>query len=105
MSVPCLPVIQARALLLSFTKFGLIAPGQIWKSSDFIVSPHAGDCIGPPTSIGNGVTLDATPRTPRWLRDSDGWYGVGYHAGMPGGLSGSYAETLPKAAARAAELG
>jgi hypothetical protein len=45
------------------------------------------------------------PPTPQWLRDSDGWFGVGYHAGFEASLRGSYEETLPQAAARAAEWG
>jgi len=100
------PTTDPKALLLSFTKFGLIAPGQTWKSSEFIVAPHDGDWHWAADQYRQWRdTWMKRPRSPRWLRDSDGWYGVGYHAGMKGGLTGSYAETLPDAAARAVELG
>lgn len=100
------PLSEPRALLMSFTKFGLIAPGQTWRSADFIVAPHAGDWHWAADQYRQWRdSWMQRPRTPRWLRDSDGWYGVGYHAGLAGGVTGDYADTLPDAAARAAELG
>ncbi|OYT31478.1 MAG: hypothetical protein B6U94_02990 [Thermofilum sp. ex4484_79] len=76
------PNIRRKTMRLGIRKYVYVPPGKKWESSDYVIGIHEGDWHWAADRYREWAeTWIEKPRIPEWFKESDGWYGIGFHYG------------------------
>jgi len=69
---------DTRTMRLGLRKYAYVPPGESWDSEPYVVGVHEGDWHWAADAYRNWAeSWMRKPDVPSWVRESDGWYGVG----------------------------
>lgn len=74
------PIIENNTIRLGLRKFAYVPPGDEWKSEPYVIGVHRGDWHWAADRYREWCeSWMAKPVIPMWVKECDGWYGVGLH--------------------------
>lgn len=74
------PVVETGTIRLGLRKFVYIPPGAYWESQPYVIGVHQGDWHWAADRYREWCRpWMVKPEIPQWVKECDGWYGVGFH--------------------------
>ena len=74
------PNIHRRTIRLGFRKYVYVPPGRKWISSEYVIGVHEGDWHWAADKYREWAeTWLNKPEIPKWFKNSNGFYGIGFH--------------------------
>ena len=72
------PDTEEKTMRLGFRKYAYIPPGDSWTSDPYVIGVHEGDWHWAADAYRAWAKAwMRKPDVPKWVKDADGWYGVG----------------------------
>jgi len=76
------PDLETETMRLGIRKYVYVPPGAAWTSEPYVIGVHTGDWHWAADRYREWAeSWMRRPRIPEWLKESDGWYGIGFHHG------------------------